>query len=95
MKEFITPREVGDKIEISGLSVDQFLIVSGGAALGIVTWGMLYGLILGIVGSIVYGRVARRYPDGFLLHVSYWFSVPVLGTGNKALPPAEKKEFHE
>jgi len=75
MKEFVVPRNVGDKIEINGLSVDQIVILTIGLVFGL--WFEMFSisLPLAIGASVIYGRYSKRYPDGYMFHAAYWFGI--------------------
>ena len=59
----------------------QFIAAMVGMMVGMVTGYLLAFSIAGLVIGSFFNRFTDKYADGYILHLLYWYGVPVLGKG--------------
>jgi len=86
------PREINRPITIFWFEVDEVMIILG-SYVGMVFFGgkILYWLVIGIVGLVLYIRIKRKKSAGFLKHLLY-FS---LGMELRHYPSGLIRKFRE
>ncbi|MBD1389406.1 type IV conjugative transfer system protein TraL [Neiella sp. HB171785] len=86
------PRRINDPMIALVFDVDQlgpsFMIAGFGNILGVT----LYGAILGLIWFFVSGHIKRKYPDGFLLHMAWYYGIVPFGE-SPALPDPLRRDW--
>ena len=77
MKPIKIPQRVDEPPHILLWSVDELAPLLLGIVLGMLLGQMLVCFGIGFVVTQFYRRYRENHPDGFLLHIMYWYGIPI------------------
>lgn len=92
MKPLRMPRSLDDQMYILFWSVDEALPGLFIFIIGVLVAQKLVCLILAIVVTKLFRRMKEGNPDGFLLHIGYWYGL-ISGRRAYSMPNAFIREF--
>lgn len=78
MKTYPFPHHVKDKERLLIWTPEQMIPFCGMFILGIVTDMLTLMAPIGLVASWLYSRYSAGKPDGYLIHMAYWYGLATL-----------------
>jgi len=74
------PRELSKPQQLLFLTIDELVPFGLGFVIGIASGWFFTCVALGVAGSVFFRRYRDSRPDGFLLHLLYWYGLaPIKG----------------
>lgn len=92
MKPLRMPRSLDDQMYILFWTADELLPGLFIFIIGVLVAQKLICLILAIVVTKLFRRMKEGNPDGFLLHIGYWYGL-ISGRRAYSMPNAFIREF--
>lgn len=75
MKPVQIPRRVDEPPHVLLWSVDELAPILLGLTIGMVMQKALICVVIGIFIAQAYKKFKDNFPDGYLLHIMYWYGV--------------------
>lgn len=77
MKQVKIPRRIDEPPHILMWSADELTPMLLGLVIGVFTAQVFICTLTGLVITNIYRKFRDNHPDGFMLHVLYWFGCPM------------------
>lgn len=91
MKSLRMPRHVDDPKTFIVFTVDELVPVGAGLITGVIVEQIFLCTLIGVALAKFLRRYIDTQPDGYILHLLYWWAVAPMGKPTRAIPSALRR----
>lgn len=87
------PRRIDDPPHVLMWSLDEFMPMAVGLAFGMMIGQATISFLVGYIFTRYYRRYRDTHPDGYLLHLMYWYGIATMKKAKTIKNPFVRRYF--